>query len=45
MENLKLYEPSLVAKDTGVILPFMEDLALEHMDMLGKDVVLEKNKR
>jgi len=45
VENLKLYEPTLVGEDTGVIFPSMEDLAPEHMDMLAKDVVLEKKKR
>ena len=45
MENLKLYEPTLVAEDTGVILPSVEDLAPEHMNVLAKDVVLEKKKR
>jgi len=45
VKNLNLYEPSLVAEDTSVILPSMEDLAPEHMDMLAEDVVLEKKKR
>jgi len=45
VENLKLYEPALVAEDTGVILPSVEDLAPEHMNVLAEDAVLEKKKR
>lgn len=44
VENLKLYELALVAKDTEVILPSVEDLALEHMNVLEEDAVLEKKK-
>lgn len=44
VDNLKLYEPTLVAKDAGIILPPVEDLAPEHMSILVKDAVLENKK-
>jgi len=45
VENLKLYEPTLVAEDVDIILPSIEDLALEHMSVFLENAVLEKKKR
>jgi len=42
VENLKLYEPTLVVQDTCIMLPIYEYLALEHMSIFSKDAVLEK---
>jgi len=37
VENLKLYEPALVAEDISVMLPSMEDLAPKNMSILVED--------
>ena len=45
VENLKLYEPALVAEDISVMLPSMEDLAPKNMSILVEDADWKKKKR
>jgi hypothetical protein len=42
MENIELYEPSMLDREEEQVLPSIEDLALDAQTELGKDTLLEK---
>jgi len=44
VKNLKLYEPTLVVEDVGIMLPSNDDLAPKHMSIFIEDVVFENKK-
>ena len=46
VENLKLYEPPLImdAKEVGTV-PTIDDFAVEYLDELPEDIILDKRTR
>jgi hypothetical protein len=42
VENLKLYEPSMLDQEEEQVLPSIEDLALDAQEELEEDIVLQK---
>lgn len=40
VDNLILYEVALITKDASIILPLVEDLAPNHMNVLVEHAVL-----
>jgi hypothetical protein len=45
VDNLKVYDPSLLDLEEDRVLPSIEDLALDAQTMLPKDIVLQKRYR
>ena len=46
VENLKLYEPPMILdEDINIQVPSVDDLSLEYMSELPKDVILDMNVR
>ncbi|XP_059070324.1 uncharacterized protein LOC131859999 [Cryptomeria japonica] len=46
VENLKLYEPPVIFEEEATIqIPSVDDLALEYMNVLQEDVILDRNVR
>lgn len=45
VENLKLYEPSMLDQEEEQVLPFVEDLAPNSQAKLIEDAVLKKRNR
>ena len=43
VENMKLYEPSMLDQELEQVLPSVEELTLEDEDELEKDTVLWNN--
>lgn len=46
VENLKLYEPPMImGKGENIQVPSVEDFALEYLDELWEDAILDRNVR
>jgi hypothetical protein len=45
VENMKLYEPSMLDQEEEEVLPTIEDLALDSQVELVEDTILQKNSR
>ena len=43
VENLKLYEPPIIMyQEENAHLPYVDDFALEYLDVLQEDIILDR---